>query len=66
MAKFISFTQDNGTGFSTVFINVDQIASAKYDPKEEFLEVFVAGGREAFELTGQEAKDAAAAIRSLV
>jgi len=66
MAKFIRFTEDRGIGKQTVYVNVDQIATARLDPETDVLELEIVGAGDRVQVHGEEAKAAAETIKALV
>ncbi len=58
MANFIKCTEDRGIGKQLVFVNVDHIATARFDPETGILEMGIAGMTEGVTAHGEEAKAA--------
>ena len=65
MAKFIHYTEDRGIGKQTVFVNIDQIATARFDPETGVLELEIAGASDRSQAHGSEAKAALETIKAL-
>ena len=66
MANFIKCTEDRGIGKHLVFVNVDRIATARFDPETGLLELAIAGVPETVTIRGEEAKVAFKKIEGLV
>ena len=66
MANFIKCTEDRGIGKQLVFVNVDHIATARFDPETGTLELGIAGMTEGVTARGEEAKAAVKKIEGLV
>lgn len=66
MANFIKCTEDRGIGKQLVFINVDHIATARFDPDTGLLELAITGVSESITIREQEAEVAVKKIEGLV
>jgi len=55
MAKFIKVSGDPSFGKVVMYVNVDQVAMAKYHADDKFLEITVSGISETIELRDNEA-----------
>ncbi len=66
MANFIKCTEDRGIGKQLVFVNVDHIATARFDPDTGRLEFAIAGVTESLTIQGEEAQIAVKKIEGLV
>jgi len=66
VANFIKCTQDRGIGKQIVFVNVDRIATGRFDPESGLLELAISGVSESLTIRGEEAKDAVKKIEGLV
>ena len=66
VASFIRCTEDRGIGKQFVFINVDHITTARFDPETGILELRVAGQHDGVNLHDEEAKVAVKKIEGLM
>ncbi|HJN09789.1 MAG: hypothetical protein QGF59_00635 [Pirellulaceae bacterium] len=66
MANFIKCTEDRGIGKQFVFVNVDHVATARFDPETGILELGIAGVPEGVTVHSEEAKVAVKKIEGLV
>ena len=66
MANFIKCTEDRGIGKQFLFINVDHVATARFDPETGLLELAIAGIPESVTIREEEAKVAVKKIEGLV
>jgi hypothetical protein len=66
VANFIKCTEDRGIGKQLVFINVDHIATARFDPDTGLLELAITGVSESITIREQEAEVAVKKIEGLV
>ena len=65
VANFIRCTEDRGIGKQFLFVNVDHIATARFDPETGILELTVAG-TDSVNVHGEEAKAAVKKIESMM
>lgn len=65
MCKFIQLTIETGTGKDTIYVNVEQIASARFSVDDKSLKITMANGEEHV-AEGEEAASALAGIRSRI
>ena len=66
VANFIKCTEDRGIGKQLVFVNVDHIATARFDPETGLLELAIAGVPDNVTIREEEAKVAMKKIEGLV
>ena len=66
MANFIKCTEDRGIGKQYVFVNVDHVTTARFDPETGILELRVAGLSEGVNIHAEEAKVAVKKIEGLI
>jgi hypothetical protein len=66
VANFIKCTEDRGIGKYLVFINVDHIATARFDPETGLFELAITGVSDTVTIRGEEAKVAIKKIEGLV
>ena len=66
MANFIKCTEDRGIGKQDLFINVDHIATARFDPETGLLEFAITGISESVTIREEEAKAAVKKLEGLV
>ena len=62
MSKFIRFTEDTGMGKQVVFINLAEIAIARFDKENGQLIVILSGSEKEFRITDDDAKAALAVL----
>ena len=65
MANFIRCTEDRGIGKQFVFVNVDHVVTARFDPETGILELRVSGLSEGVNVHGDEAKAAVKKIEGM-
>lgn len=63
MAYFIELTQETGTEREAIYVNVDQVAVARFSPERKTLKVTLCNGQE-LSASGEEAESAIAMIRN--
>jgi len=66
VANFIRCTEDRGIGKQFLFVNVEHIATARFDPETGILEIRVMGLHDGINLHGEEAKVAVKKIEGLM
>lgn len=66
MAKFICYTEDRGIGKQAVYANIDQIATARFDPETGVLELEFAGTEQRSQVHGSEARTAVEVLKTLL
>ncbi len=66
MANFIRCTEDRGIGKQFVFVNIDHVATARFDPETGMLELTVAGLHDGVNVHGEEAKAAVKKIEGML
>ena len=66
VANFIKCTEDRGIGKQFVFVNIDQIATARFDPETGILELRIEGLSEGINFHGDEAKTAIKKIEGMM
>ena len=66
VATFIKCTEDRGIGKQSLFVNVEHVTTARFDPATGILELRVAGISEGVNIHGDEAKTAVKKIEGLL
>lgn len=66
MANFIKCTEDRGIGKQSVFVNVDHVITARFDPATGILELRVVGMTDSINIHGDEAKEAVKKVEGMM
>lgn len=66
VANFIRCTEDRGIGQQFVFVNVDHVTTARFDPATGILEFRVVGMTESVNVHGEEAKVAVKKLEGMM
>jgi hypothetical protein len=66
VATFIKCTEDRGIGKQFVFVNVEHVATARFDPETGILELNVAGVPEGVNVHDEEAKTAVKKLEGML
>ena len=66
MANFIRCTEDRGIGKQYLFINLEHVMTARFDPETGILELRVSGLHDGVNVHGDEAKVAVKKIEGLM